>query len=131
MCQGRTDIHAYLQHWDSVGSHTQNIAFIVIVVVDIKLNVYHFICVCRHFNVSLKCKAAGYTEHHFVGWCRQVGWDAAWQWLVEILPASSAGSLLVVHSHSLDRQTLYSKERRSEELKETSRTPTGTMTAHI
>lgn len=53
----------------------------------------------------------GYTERRFAGWCRQVGWDAAWRWLVEIPPASFAGSPRAVHSHNPDRQTPCSAEK--------------------
>ena len=53
----------------------------------------------------------GYTERHSAGWCRLVGSDAAWQWLVEIPPASFAGSPRAVHSHNHDRQTPCSAER--------------------
>lgn len=53
------------------------------------------------FTVNLK----GYTGRHFAGWCRRVGWDAAWRWPAEIPPASSAGSPRAARSHSRGRQT--------------------------
>lgn len=53
----------------------------------------------------------GYTERHSAGWCHQVGWDAAWRWLVEIHPASFAESPQAAHSHNHDRQTPCSAER--------------------
>lgn len=52
----------------------------------------------------------GYTERHFAGWCRRVGWDAAWRWPAEIPPASFAESLRAVRSHNRDRQTPCSAE---------------------
>lgn len=55
----------------------------------------------------------GYTEHHSAGWCHQVGWDAAWQWLGGIHPASFVGSPRVVHSRNHDRRTPCSAEKES------------------
>lgn len=47
----------------------------------------------------------GYTERRFAGWCRRVGWDAAWRWPAEIPPASFAESPQAARSRSRGRQT--------------------------